>query len=177
MEDNEDLYAKLTKLLTTDGELNTLVQQLLEQYKGSLARNKINASGNLSNTAQAYSKVEGSSLGKYEYQIVFDLADYWYYVENGRRPGKRPPISAIEKWIADKGIAPHPRANGSIPSTKQLAFAISTKIAREGTQYYQMGGTQVLHDAINNQSPVLDAIVDRIGVLLDKEITSALNTL
>lgn len=116
MEDNEDLYAKLTRILTTDSELNSLVQQLLEQYKGSLARNKINASGNLSNTARAYSKVEGSS--SYEYQIIFDLADYWYYVENGRRPGKRPPISAIEKWIADKGIAPHPRANGSIPTTK-----------------------------------------------------------
>ena len=97
-------------------------------------------------------------------------------MENGRRPGKRPPISAIEQWIADKGVQPHPRANGSIPSTKQLAFAISNKIAREGTQYYQMGGTQVLHDAINEQSPVLDAIVDRIGVLLDKEITSALDT-
>lgn len=40
-----------------------------------------------------------------------------------------------------------------------------------------MGGTQVLHDAINQQSPVLDAIVDRIGVVLDKEVTSALNTL
>lgn len=176
MEDNEDLYAKLTRLLTTDSELNTLVQQLLEQYKGSLARNKINASGNLSNTTQAYSKVEGSSLGKYEYQVIFDLADYWFYVENGRRPGKRPPISAIEQWLADKGVQPHPRANGNIPSTKQLAFAISNKIAREGTQYYQMGGTQVLHDAINEQSPVLDAIVDRIGVLLDKEITSALDT-
>lgn len=65
MEDNEDLYAKLTRILTTDGELNTLVQQLLEQYKGSLARNNINASGNLSNTARAYSKVEGTSLDKY----------------------------------------------------------------------------------------------------------------
>ena len=176
MEDNEDLYAKLTRLLTSDSELNTLVQQLLEQYKGSLARNKINASGNLSETAKAFGKVEGSSLNKYEYQIIFDLADYWYYVENGRRPGKRPPISAIEQWIQDKGIAPHPRANGSIPSTKQLAFAISNKIAIEGTQYYQMGGTQVLHDAINEQSPVLDAIVDRIGVLLDKEVASALDT-
>lgn len=141
MEDNEDLYAKLTRLLTTDNELNTLVQQLLEQYKGSLARNKINASGNLSNTAKAFGKVEGSSLDKYEYQVIFDLADYWFYVENGRRHGKRPPISAIEQWIVDKGVQPHPRANGSVPSTKQLAFAISTKIAREGTQYYQMGGT------------------------------------
>ena len=149
---------------------------MLEQYKGSLARNKINASGNLSNTAQAYGKVEGSSLGKYEYQVIFDLADYWYYVENGRRPGKRPPISAIEQWISDKGLQPHPRANGSIPSTKQLAFAISTKIAREGTDMYQLGGTQVLHDAINEQSPVLDAIVDRIGVLLEKEMRSALDT-
>ena len=116
-------------------------------------------------------------MGKYEYQVIFDLADYWYYVENGRRPGKRPPISVIEQWISDKGIKPHPQANGKIPSMKQLAFAISTKIAREGTQYYQMGGTQVLHEAVNEQSPVLDAIVERIGVLLDKEITSALNTL
>ena len=40
-----------------------------------------------------------------------------------------------------------------------------------------MGETPLLEAAVNEHSDVLDKIVDRIGVLLEKEITSALDTL
>jgi hypothetical protein len=51
---------------------------------------------------------------------------YSYWMENGRRPGKFPPMDAIRQWIQDKGII----ANKI--SEKSLAFLIARKIAREG---------------------------------------------
>ena len=45
----------------------------------------------------------------------------------GRRPGKRPPSDAIEQWVREKPVRP---AQGQ--TLKQVAFAVGTKIAREG---------------------------------------------
>lgn len=48
----------------------------------------------------------------------------------GRRPGKQPPIQAIEKWLDDKGIRPI-EARMSVST---LAYLIARKIAKEGTK-------------------------------------------
>ena len=68
------------------------------------------------------------------YEIVFHAPDYWQYVENGRGPGKNPPIKAIEDWITIKHITPYPSSRGKLPTKKQLAFLISRAIGREGTK-------------------------------------------
>lgn len=58
--------------------------------------------------------------------------DYTYYLVNGRRPGKQPPISVLERWVNDKfGIGGN--------EAKSMAFAIAKKIAKEGTDYYPNG--------------------------------------
>lgn len=101
---------------------------MLELYRNQLIDKNINASNTLSNTATTIVEVDGTSL-----MVSFNLEDYWKYVEYGRRPGKRPPIDAIERWIKVKPIIPDP-INGKIPSTKQLAFLISRKIGMEGTK-------------------------------------------
>jgi hypothetical protein len=53
-----------------------------------------------------------------------------YEYLGGRRPGKQPPIQAIENWINTKGINPI-EANMKVSS---LAFLIARKIAKEGTR-------------------------------------------
>lgn len=62
----------------------------------------------------------------------------------GRKPGKFPPIKAIEKWIYDKGI----RAVGKEISISSLAFLIARKISQEGTKIYQKGGTDLIESVI-----------------------------
>ena len=63
--------------------------------------------------------------------------DYTEYLKNGRKPGKMPPIAAIEKWVQVKlGL----RGKQAISA----AFAIAKKIAKEGTDYYKQGGTELL---------------------------------
>lgn len=101
---------------------------MLELYRNQLIDKNINASNTLSNTATTIVEVDGTSL-----MVSFNLEDYWKYVEYGRRPGKRPPIDAIEQWIKVKPIIPDP-INGRVPTTKQLAFLISRKIRMEGTK-------------------------------------------
>ena len=52
--------------------------------------------------------------------VVGNHADHALYVEKGRRPGKRPPMSAIQRWMAAKGI----------PS--RAAFPIARAIGKRG---------------------------------------------
>ena len=68
------------------------------------------------------------------YNIIFKAESYWKYAEYGRKAGKMPPISAIEKWIDIRHITPYPTAKGKLPTKKQLAFVISRAIGRDGTK-------------------------------------------
>lgn len=58
--------------------------------------------------------------------------DYTYYLVNGRGPGKRPPIAPLVRWVGNK-------FGYSGKQAVSAAFAIATKIAKEGTEYYPDG--------------------------------------
>jgi len=81
------------------------------------------------------------------------------YVEqlvNGRAPGKFPPLEEIEKWIEDKGI------QAIDISVSSLAFLIARKIAREGTEYFKQGGTDLLDSVITPER--IQSIIDKVSV-------------
>lgn len=79
-----------------------------------------------------YNSISSVKIIKYEvkilnnkYEIVFTLPDYWKWVENGRKPGKMPPINSIMKWVRKKNIP--------IKTTlKQTAFVIARSIGKKG---------------------------------------------
>ena len=64
--------------------------------------------------------------------FVIVMEDYWYYVDEGRKPGKFPPVNAIRNWILDKPVSFRP-INGKIPSLKQQTYLIGRSIAEKGT--------------------------------------------
>ena len=68
--------------------------------------------------------------------ISISLEEYWKYIEYGRRPGKMPPVSAIENWIKVKQILPRPitlkSGKSVVPTIPQLSFLIARKIGRDG---------------------------------------------
>jgi hypothetical protein len=74
----------------------------------------------------------------------------------GRAPGKFPPIKAIEKWISDKGIS----AIGKQIKISSLAFLIARKIAKEGTKYFQQGGTDLVSSVFTPER--IQGIIDKI---------------
>jgi hypothetical protein len=74
----------------------------------------------------------------------------------GREPGKFPPIKAIEKWIYDKGI----QAIGKQIKISSLAFLIARKIAKEGTEYFKQGGTDLVSSVYTPER--IQSIIDKV---------------
>ena len=68
------------------------------------------------------------------HSIRIQAPGYTVYMNKGRRAGKRPPMDAIKSWLKEKGMA------------ESLYWAVSTKIAREGTTGI---GEKWLDDAVN----------------------------
>lgn len=107
--------------------LNEFGKALVEEYKDSLILNDVNASDTLYNSVRYI-----VDAGDTKFSLSLGLEDYYIYVENGRKAGKWPPITAIERWIEVKPVLPSPDVNGNLPTTKQLAYLISRKIGLEG---------------------------------------------
>ena len=90
------------------------------------------------NNGELYRKISYSvSTVSSGWVISVSLADYWKYIENGRRAGsKMPPLDVIEKWIDVKQIKPHSMTLKSgktvIPTPPQLPFLIARSIGRRG---------------------------------------------
>ena len=144
--------------ITTD--ITNIVSQIAKAYKDTLVNAGKVASGNLSNFTY---NIEQDN--KY-FSIVFNLPDYWKYVENGRAAGKFPPINAIEKWITVKPIIPKSIDN-KVPTTHQLAFMIARGIANKGIK-----PTRALQNSLNSQSTqqLEDTLCNLIINQLEEEI-------
>ena len=139
--------------------LNEYGQELVNLYKNKLAANNVNASGELSNSVKYLLKNKNSI-----YEIDLELADYWKYVENGRKEGKFPPISKIENWIKVKPILPT-AYQGKLPTEKQLAYLIARKIARKGIQ-----PRPLLADSVEELNRIyFDKIEEALSIDLGKE--------
>ena len=111
--------------------LNDFGDFIITNYKSQLEAEQMN-NGELYRTI-SYS-VSTVNSG---WVISVSLADYWKYIENGRRAGaKMPPVSAIENWIKVKQIVPHSMTLKSgktvIPTIPQLSFLIARSIGQRG---------------------------------------------
>lgn len=84
--------------------------------------------------------------------------DYAQQLETGRKSGRFPPISAIEQWIKDKGIAN--RIEGQI-SISSLAFLIARKIAQSGWKREEYGGVELISSVVTDER--IQKIIDEVG--------------
>lgn len=109
--------------------LMEFADRFIELARNDLETNGTNASWNLFNSMTPIVDIEDN-----HYSVKIELADYWKYVENGRLPGKFPPLNRIKEWIEIKPVIPYMDKNGRLPTTDQLAFLIGRKIAEEGTE-------------------------------------------
>lgn len=132
-------------------ELHELKKDLIEKHKqlGMIA------SGNWErelevNTNQTGSRLRGSIDGEHYTRQLID----------GRKAGKFPPISDIMQWVKDKGIAKNAAKESEI---KSIAFLIARKIAREGTNYYKRGGTDLVSSVVTPER--IQSIIDKISIV------------
>lgn len=137
------------EILKDNSNIRNIVEEIANKYRMKLSPH--NASGNLSNFTW---KIETPVN---HFIVYFDIESYWYFIENGRKPGKRPPIEAIENWINIKPIVPDARS-GRVPTTKQLAFLIARSIGENGTQ-----GHHLLKETLDDSEALITAIKQEIA--------------
>lgn len=87
-----------------------------------------------------------------EFQIIFYGEKYFINVEDGRKPGTFPPISAIEKWCRVKRIP------------KRAAYPIARSIWKFGIK-----PTPIISDFID-RSKVLDDVTKKVEQVYSEEL-------
>lgn len=142
------------------------LQRVLEEYSAFL---DTTAKGNIPSEWRLKSSISFDlEVGNNLYEITFRAPEYWKYANYGRRPGKMPPVSEIEKWVIRRRISPRATANGKVPSTTSLAYLIARKIGRDGVK-----GSDFLNKTLSDSSQqweerITAAIVEDISGQLEE---------
>ena len=144
--------------LTQIKSIRDICEQICDVYRKNMYDAGYDTNGELYNFEEVI-EYQGNL-----FTLSILVPQYWYYAENGRRPGKFPPPDAIMKWIQFKKIIP--RTSGRLISTKQLCYLISRKIALKGTQ-----GKHLLQKTIDDTyNTLVDDLVNVLTNELEKEI-------
>lgn len=146
--------------------LNDFGQHFVKLYRDNLTLADAVASGDLAKSLK-YEVKSGSSF----VAVDVSLLDYWYYVEHGRKPGKFPPLNAIERWIRVRRIVPYAN-NGKVPTVRQLAYLIARKIARVGTKPRPIFATSLTETMAAMDAALEEAVTLDIEQQIDKFITT-----
>lgn len=151
---------KLIDLPHVQAVMEEMAIAIRNEYQDNLIRNDRIASGDLLNNIEYE-----ITRGDFTYTIYVKMRDYWYYVENGRKAGKMPPIQNILDWVKIKPVLPRPNSKGKLPTPQQLAFLIARKIGELGTE-----GT---HDLRKATDTIWDTFEDRLYEAIDEDIDAA----
>lgn len=110
------------------GVLARFGAKLQEDLIKSLDNKNKNASGDLRQSIQAVPNV---SIQDGFYTYVLSMADYYEFVDEGRRAGKMPPIDSLIKWVRQKSAFGGLEVNKS-KDVRSVAFGIAKNIAKFG---------------------------------------------
>lgn len=110
----------MANLTPIEQALQIVGNQIVAQERINLQRNGNDNSGKLSKSIKA-EVVEG--------KLIISMLNYGKWVNDGheRKAGRKPPLRAIQFWIAKNNITPR----GGI-TAKQLPFAIQAGIGKRG---------------------------------------------
>ena len=147
------------------------LKKCLEEYSMYLlqaARNNMPTYYELKDKIKFVMNVNGNF-----YEIEFNAPSYWKYANDGRRPGKMPPVNVIADWVRRRNITPYALKNGKLPTTDQLAFAIAKKIGRDGTKFHGPTGIHFLEKSIDEQKSYWD---DKISEAISNDIIAELDS-
>lgn len=140
-------------------EIRNICEQIAQVYRNKMSNAGYDPNGEL---------MKFTWVAEYNgnlFELHFNLPDYQQYAENGRRPGRFPPPDAILKWIQVKRLVPRPGRDGKLPSTNQLVYLISRKIATKGTE-----GKHLLQQTIDGADDLIDQIINELTKQLQEEI-------
>ena len=105
--------------------------------------------------------------------LAITMVNYYQWVEDGRKRGRRPPIASIEEWITRKGIQVRKSKGESKQSVlerrRSMAIAIANKIAAKGTiKRFGYKGGDFIKDVLTAQT--IEAIAGSIGDVIGRQV-------
>jgi hypothetical protein len=136
----------MAKFIISTELYKDLGDELKKSLIQELRRTKAIASGDLLKSVNF--TVEMTPVGAV---ISLNGNDYITYVDEGRKPGRYAPTSALKQWIKAKGIATDEAKVSSI------AFAINNKIKRQGIK-----ARPILNAVFDQKLPLYDKIIDDV---------------
>lgn len=145
--------------------------KIVDMYRAALETEKVNASGQLSRTADF-----DLSFDEYHVTVYLILESYFYYIEKGRNKSTgrfgswASKYADIENWVRQK-IAKGsfvPSHGHTIPRTdkeiKSVSFLIARKITNLGFYGTTHEGKHILENVMDEveRAGILDSIIDEI---------------
>jgi hypothetical protein len=119
-----------------DKGMPTIIQnwgnELIAQMRNNLTQNKSNATSQL--LQSMIGRVDTPPTG---YNLIVSMLDYYVNVEEGQKAGTKVAQKDIYTWIQNKADIQSKIISKSpdrIAATRSLAYVITRKIYREGTQ-------------------------------------------
>lgn len=97
------------------------------RYKQNILNSDKVVTGNLIDSIKVRYRTSG-----YIIDIYLDELNYGYWVNNGRKAGRFPPVDAMLDFVRLKPIMAKPDKKGKLPTEKQLAFLVGRSIAEKG---------------------------------------------
>ena len=146
------------------------------RMKRKVGRNFTNAvsSGTLEKSLAYRLKIKGKSIDISVY-AKGKASQYFLARENGRKPGKQPPVDAILDWMRLKPIKLRDKESGKFKKPtevlkRQVAFLIARKIGRDGIK-----GWKAFDYAFENiwdeyESKVVEAYGKDFNAVLENEL-------
>lgn len=150
--------------------LKEWAETMREAYTDKLTMSERIASGALVDSVRAEVERNGA-----RWAIVFNLADYWKYVEYDTPPHWMP-SGTLVPWIRVKPVIPRPDKNGRIPSEESLDFLIRRHIAGQSPKQLSgedpdPGGTRGSHDLEATIDKSIEAYTERATEALAQDIS------
>jgi hypothetical protein len=117
-------------------------------YQRPLPSPRVNT-GELVNSVEVYFESDFED-GEANIVVDFGAADYWEFVNYGRRPSiKYPPLSVIEAWASTKPLQRYRNSLGQFISNKSRAFLVARSIKEYG--YYGINFLDKAYQKVQNQ--------------------------
>jgi hypothetical protein len=113
--------------------IESILKKTLEQKRYPFGFNKFRGVGNKVASGKLRDSIKTNVVQSQDQTVIQVIGEeYARWVQSGRLPGKRGvPISAIEKWIKDRGLQGRDKKGKFIKRTS-FAFAIQNNIKKFG---------------------------------------------
>ena len=146
--------------MLNDQVIIEFAQGVIEGIQNNIRTKRIGKYGPMHDTGAAEESLSYRWDGK-RLQI-YSSWPYIWVLEDGRKPGKMPPVDSLIGWVERK-VQPVDA------SARTVAFLIARKIGRDGTWLYQQGGKSGILSEFSSREYIIRNLSDKLAADLVKQ--------